>query len=530
MVKLPFNDTDPVLFFERMTMNTILSTPRRLVMALVAAGAIGALGATGAGLVGTRSAAQATESAVAVQPAATNLPAVNAPNFADITARNGAAVVNISVVGSSRAMSDDEGDQASERQPQGPGISPDDPFFEFFRQFGIPGMPGGQGMGPRAQQPDTPMRGQGSGFIVSSDGVILTNAHVVRGAKEVTVKLNDRREFRAKVLGADPKTDVAVLKIDASGLPTVKLGQTSQLRVGDWVLAIGSPFGFENSVTAGVVSAKGRSLPDDSFVPFLQTDVAINPGNSGGPLFNAQGEVVGINSQIYTRSGGYQGVSFAIPIELATRVQQQIQTTGKAQHAKLGVSVQEVNQAFADSFKLDKPEGALVASVEKNGPAAKAGLEPGDVVRKVDGKPVVGSGDLPAFIGQALPGQKVTLEVWRKGESKTLSATLGDASDKAVKVAKSSPDGDKGKLGLALRPLQPEEKQQIGVDSGLLVAQASGPAAAAGISQGDVLLSINGAPAGNVDEVRAAVAKADKTVAVLIWREGNKIFVPVRLG
>lgn len=530
MVKLPFNDTDPVLFFERMTMNTILSTPRRLVMALVAAGAIGALGATGAGLVGTRSAAQATESAVAVQPAATNLPAVNAPNFADITARNGAAVVNISVVGSSRAMSDDEGDQASERQPQGPGISPDDPFFEFFRQFGIPGMPGGQGMGPRAQQPDTPMRGQGSGFIVSSDGVILTNAHVVRGAKEVTVKLNDRREFRAKVLGADPKTDVAVLKIDASGLPTVKLGQTSQLRVGDWVLAIGSPFGFENSVTAGVVSAKGRSLPDDSFVPFLQTDVAINPGNSGGPLFNAQGEVVGINSQIYTRSGGYQGVSFAIPIELATRVQQQIQTTGKAQHAKLGVSVQEVNQAFADSFKLDKPEGALVASVEKNGPAAKAGLEPGDVVRKVDGKPVVGSGDLPAFIGQALPGQKVTLEVWRKGESKTLSATLGDASDKAVKVAKSSPDGDKGKLGLALRPLQPEEKQQIGVDSGLLVAQASGPAAAAGISQGDVLLSINGAPAGNVDEVRAAVAKADKTVAVLIWRDGNKIFVPVRLG
>ncbi len=530
MVKLPFNDTDPVLFFERMTMNTILSTPRRLVMALVAAGAIGALGATGAGLVGTRSAAQATESAVAAQPAALNLPAVNAPNFADITARNGAAVVNISVVGSSRAMSDDEGDQASERQQQGPGISPDDPFFEFFRQFGIPGMPGGQGMGPRAQQPDTPMRGQGSGFIVSSDGVILTNAHVVRGAKEVTVKLNDRREFRAKVLGADPKTDVAVLKIDASGLPTVKLGQTSQLRVGDWVLAIGSPFGFENSVTAGVVSAKGRSLPDDSFVPFLQTDVAINPGNSGGPLFNAQGEVVGINSQIYTRSGGYQGVSFAIPIELATRVQQQIQTTGKAQHAKLGVSVQEVNQAFADSFKLDKPEGALVASVEKNGPAAKAGLEPGDVVRKVDGKPVVGSGDLPAFIGQALPGQKVTLEVWRKGESKTLSATLGDASDKAVKVAKSSPDGDKGKLGLALRPLQPEEKQQIGVDSGLLVAQASGPAAAAGISQGDVLLSINGAPAGNIDEVRAAVAKADKTVAVLIWRDGNKIFVPVRLG
>lgn len=508
-------------------MNTILSTPRRLVMALVAAGAIGALGATGAGLVGTRSAAQAqlAQTAVSAQPAALNLPAVNAPNFADITARNGAAVVNISVVGSSRSMGEDEGEQTSERQGQ--GISPDDPFFEFFRQFGLPGMPG---MGPRAQQPDTPVRGEGSGFIVSSDGVILTNAHVVHGAREVTVKLNDRREFNAKVLGADPKTDVAVLKIDAKNLPTVKLGQTSQLRVGDWVLAIGSPFGFENSVTAGVVSAKGRSLPDDSFVPFLQTDVAINPGNSGGPLFNAQGEVVGINSQIYTRSGGYQGVSFAIPIEVATRVQQQIQATGKAQHAKLGVSVQEVNQAFADSFKLDRPEGALVASVEKNGPAAKAGLEPGDVVRKVDGKPVVGSGDLPAFIGQALPGQKVTLEVWRKGESKTLSATLGDASDKTVKTANSTPDAGNGKLGLALRPLQPEEKKQIGVDAGLLVAQASGPAAAAGIARGDVLLSINGAPAGNIDQVRAAVAKADKTVAVLIWRDGNKIFVPVRLG
>ena len=521
-------------------MNTILSTPRRLVMALVAAGAIGALGATGAGLVGARSDAHAQLAApvaaapvVATQAALSTsaLPSITAPNFADITARNGAAVVNISVVGSSRTMGGEEdSDDATERQgsrqsPQ--GMDPSDPFFEFFRQFGLPGMPGA---GPRGQQPDTPMRGEGSGFIVSSDGVILTNAHVVRGAKEVTVKLTDRREFSAKVLGSDPKTDVAVLKINATGLPTVKLGQTSQLRVGDWVLAIGSPFGFENSVTAGVVSAKGRSLPDDSFVPFLQTDVAINPGNSGGPLFNAQGEVVGINSQIYTRSGGYQGVSFAIPIDLATRVQQQIQSTGKAQHAKLGVSVQEVNQAFADSFKLDKPEGALVASVEKNGPAAKAGLEPGDVVRKVDGTPVVGSGDLPAFIGQALPGQKVTLEVWRKGEARTLTATLGDASDKAAKLAKNDADTNKGKLGLALRPLQPDEKKQIGVDSGLLVAQAGGPAAAAGIVQGDVLLSINGVKAASVEDVRAAVVSANKTVAVLIWREGNKIFVPVRLG
>ena len=333
-------------------MNKILSTPRRLVLALVAAGAIGALGATGAGLVGVvHGDARAATSlfAPAAQPASTASPAaaVVAPNFADITARNGAAVVNISVVGSSRAMGED-GDEAAARQGQGQGqglqgMDPNDPFFEFFRRFGVPGMPG---MGQGQPQRDVPTRGEGSGFIVSSDGLILTNAHVVRGAKEVTVKLTDRREFSAKVLGADPKTDVAVLRIEAKNLPTVSLGKTADLRVGDWVLAIGSPFGFESSVTAGVVSAKGRTLPDDSFVPFLQTDVAINPGNSGGPLFNARGEVVGINSQIYSRSGGYQGVSFAIPIEVATRVQQQIVATGKVQHARLGVAVQEVNQAF----------------------------------------------------------------------------------------------------------------------------------------------------------------------------------------
>jgi serine protease Do len=484
-------------------MNKILSTPRRLVLALVAAGAIGALGATGAGLVGVvHSDARAATSlfAPAAQPASPASPAgaVVAPNFADITARNGAAVVNISVVGSSRAMGDD-GDEAAARQGQQgvPGMDPNDPFFEFFRRFGVPGMPG---MGQPQPQRDVPMRGEGSGFIVSSDGLILTNAHVVRGAKEVTVKLTDRREFSAKVLGADPKTDVAVLRIDARNLPTVALGKTADLRVGDWVLAIGSPFGFESSVTAGVVSAKGRTLPDD------------------------------INSQIYSRSGGYQGVSFAIPIEVATRVQQQIVATGKVQHARLGVSVQEVNQAFADSFKLDRPEGALVASVDKSGPAAKAGLEPGDVVRKVDGQAIVGSGDLPAYVGQALPGQKVELEVWRNGQARTLTAVLGDASDKAAKVAQDKPDAAKGKLGLALRPLQPDEKQQVGVKEGLVVADAAGPAAEAGITQGDVLLSINGAPAADIDAVRAAMAKAGKTVAVLIWRDGNRIFVPVRLG
>jgi serine protease Do len=235
----------------------------------------------------------------------------------------------------------------------------------------------------------------------------------VSGAREVTVKLTDRREFRAKVLGADAKTDIAVLKIEASNLPVATLGKTSDLKVGEWVLAIGSPFGFENTVTAGVVSAKGRSLPDDSAVPFIQTDVAINPGNSGGPLFNTRGEVVGINSQIYSRSGGYQGVSFAIPIDVTARIKNQIVATGKAEHARLGVAVQEVNQAFADAFKLDKPEGALVSMVEKGSPADKAGLQSGDVIRQVDGQPVVSSGDLPAVIGRAAPGDTITLEVWR---------------------------------------------------------------------------------------------------------------------
>lgn len=434
-------------------------------------------------------------------------------DFSGIVDQFGPAVVNISVT--ARAQ------HTSAQMPQ--GMDPDDPLFQFFKRFGP------QFQGPQNAQPQL-VRGLGSGFIVSPDGLILTNAHVVDNATEVTVKLTDRREFKAKVLGSDPQTDIAVIRIDAKDLPTVRLGDPSKTRVGEPVLAIGSPYGFENTVTAGIVSAKSRSLPDDTYVPFIQTDVAVNPGNSGGPLFNARGEVVGINSQIYSRSGGYQGVSFAIPIEVATRVQQQIVATGKVQHARLGVAVQEVNQAFADSFKLDRPEGALVSSVDKNGPAAKAGLEPGDVVRKIDGQPIVGSGDLPAFVGQALPGQKVTLEIWRNGEARTLSAVLGDASDKAAKVAKDKPDAGKGKLGLALRPLQPEEKQQIGVKDGLVVADAAGPAAEAGITQGDVLLSINGSPAGDIEAVRAAMAKAGKTVAVLIWRDGNRIFVPVRLG
>jgi serine protease Do len=485
-------------------MNVRLNSSRTLVAALAAAGVIGAVGAgayTSASAVGAPAAATATAA-----------PLVTMPDFSTITARGGPAVVNISVTGTTKTSMEGMA-----------GIDPDDPMFEFFRRFG------GQ-FGPRIQQREVPVRGQGSGFIVNADGIILTNAHVVKDASEVTVKLTDRREFRAKVLGSDPKTDIAVLKIDARNLPTLQLGSTKDLKVGEWVLAIGSPFGFENTVTAGVVSAKGRSLPDDSYVPFLQTDVAINPGNSGGPLLNTRGEVVGINSQIYSRSGGYQGVSFAIPIDVAIRVKDQIVATGKVSHARLGVAVQEVNQTFADSFKLDKPEGALVSSVEKGGPADQAGLRSGDVIRKVDGEPIVASGDLPALIGEKKPGTRITLDVWRQGERHEISARLGDASEKTSAVAKNEAAGGQGKLGLALRPLQPQERREARVDAGLLIEDAGGPAALAGVQPGDVLLAINGTPAKTVEQVREVVAKADKSVALLIQRDGDRIFVPVRLG
>ncbi len=513
-------------------MNTLLTTPRRLVLALVAAGAIGA---TGAGLITAHEArAQlATPVAVAAAPAAS--PATVAlPDFSSITSRYGPAVVNISVSGMRKAVEDDGDNSPAARQRGAQGMDPNDPAFEFFRRFGFPfpGMPGMPGMGGEQRQRAVPMRGEGSGFIIDANGIVLTNAHVVKGATDVTVKLTDRREFRAKVLGADSKTDIAVLKIDAHDLPTVKLGNSHDLKVGDWVLAIGSPFGFENTVTAGVVSAKGRSLPDDSYVPFIQTDAAVNPGNSGGPLFNAAGEVVGINSQIYSRSGGFQGLSFAIPIEVATRVEQQIVATGRVEHARLGVAVQEVNQTFADSFKLPRPQGALVANVDGGGPADKAGLRVGDVILKINGQAIVASGDLPAYVGQQSPGAKVQMEVWRQGRTETLAATLGNANDKAAKVAGNDEAVGKGQLGLTLRPLQPDEAQAAGVPKGqgLLIEGVRGPAAMAGVQSGDVLLAINGTPVKDVEQVRAAMAHAGKSMALLIERDGDKIFVPVRLG
>ena len=496
-------------------MHTLSFKSTRLVMALLAAGAIGGAGVTALqSLRPAHAAAAAMSTPVAPVPGAS----VALPDFSQITAQYGPAVVNVSVTG--RAKAGGEAPTAGRGQRDDPFGN--DPFFEFFRRFQ-------QGQG-QAVPRDTPTRGQGSGFIVSADGLILTNAHVVRDATEVSVKLTDRREFIAKVLGADAKTDVAVLKIEAKDLPVVALGRTSELKVGEWVLAIGSPFGFENTVTAGVVSAKGRSLPDDSAVPFIQTDVAVNPGNSGGPLFNARGQVVGINAQIYSRTGGYQGLSFAIPIDLALSIKDKLVAHGKVEHARLGVLVQEVNQALADSFKLDKPEGALVASVEKGGPADKAGLQPGDVIRRADGRPVVSSGDLPAAIALAAPGDKLELEVWRNGAALKIQALLANAADKMVQVASTQDAAPRGRLGLSLRALRPDELRDAGVDNGMLVESASGPAALAGVEPGDVLIAINGTVAKDIAQVSAAVARAGKSVALLIQRGEEKIFVPVRLG
>lgn len=500
-----------------MTMRSM--APSRLVLALVAAGALGGAGATFL----TISHVSAAPTAVTVTtPAVASNSAIGAPDFSQIAERYGAAVVNISVSGTKAATDDSQQEPAAQRRGV-PGMDPNDPFYEFFRRFQGPNgaMPG---------QRDQPVRGQGSGFIVSGNGLILTNAHVVRDAKDVTVKLTDRREFQAKVLGSDPKTDVAVLKIEASNLPVVPLGDSHNLRVGEWVLAIGSPFGFENSVSAGVVSAKGRALPDDGFVPFIQTDVAVNPGNSGGPLFNSRGEVIGINSQIFSHTGGYQGLSFAIPIDLAIKIKDQIVATGKASHARLGVAIQDVNQGFADSFKLDKPEGALVANVDKGSPADRAGLQAGDVIRKINGQPIIASNDLSALIGQSAPGQKVAIEIWRQGKREELSAQLGDASDKAGKVAKADESAGKGKLGLALRALEPSERRDSGLATGLVVEGVSGAAELAGVRPGDVVLAVNGTVVKNVEQVREIVSSSNKSVALLIEREGSKIFVPVRIG
>lgn len=441
-------------------------------------------------------------------------------DVADLVERQGPAVVNISTT------------KLVKRGAEGfPFPIPEDEAMQdFFRRFfpGAPGVPGGPGGAGPMQE--IPTRGAGSGFIVSSDGYILTNAHVVKGADEVVVKLTDKRKFVAKVIGADARTDVAVIKITANNLPFVRLGDPMRLRVGEAVAAIGSPFGFENSVTAGIVSAKGRSLPSETYVPYIQTDVPINPGNSGGPLFNMRGEVIGINSQIYSRSGGYQGVSFAIPIDVAMEVVDQLKAGGKVSRGWLGVVIQEVSADLADSFGLDRPRGALVSQVQEDSPAARAGLLPSDVILSFNGKPVENSGDLPRMVGVAKPGSKIPLQVWRRGKTAELEVVLAELPSEEQLAGRGAKAYSRG--GLALSELTPEQRRELKIDHGLLVEEVTGDAARAGIRVGDVLLAVNNGKVATVEGFRKAMAAIPKgkSAAILVRRGEGSLYIPLKIS
>ena len=457
-----------------------------------------------------------------IAAAAVCLPAVAAelPDFTELVEAQGPAVVNISTTSSKAAQ------QAPGQGPgQGPGGPEDDPFFDFFRRYGPPGQ-------PREQE----ARSLGSGFIISPDGYIMTNAHVVEAGDDITVRLTDKREYTAKVIGADKRSDVAVIKIEAANLPKVTIGDANKLKVGEWVLAIGSPFGFDNTVTAGIVSAKGRSLPQENFTPFIQTDVAINPGNSGGPLFNLKGEVVGINSQIYSRTGGFMGLSFAIPIDVAMDIANQLRTAGKVTRGRIGVVIQEVTKELAESFGLSKPQGALVNSVEKGGPAEKAGIEQSDIILKFDGKTVNSSADLPRIVAATRPGSKSTVQVWRKGANKDLTVTVGELQDdkradrQPKKPAKA---GDAvAKLGMTLTELTADQRKELGIASGLLVEDAQGNAAKAGIRRGDILMAINNQDVKTLEQLNQIIGQFEKSrsVALLIRRGESSLYVPLRLN
>ena len=360
--------------------------------------------------------------------------------------------------------------------------------------------------------------------------VVIAGTRVVynQGDSEVTVKLTDRREFTAKVIGADPRTDIALIKIDAKNLPALDMSAPPGVKQGEWVVAIGSPFGFENSISAGIVSGVHRALPGGQMTPFIQTDVAVNPGNSGGPLLNSAGQVVGVNSQIYSRSGGFMGLSFAIPADVAAKVADQLKTTGKVSHGKLGVGIQPLNQQLAQSFGLSDTSGALVGTVEKNSPAEKAGVKTGDVIRKIDGIAMNDSTDVTSRIGNTAPGTKIALELWRDGKPVNVAVTVGTFDQE--KVAKDDSNAqDKGKLGLALRPLTPDEKKEVGHD-GLVVENATGPAERAGIQAGDLIVGVGTQKITTVEELKKHVDKAGKSIALLIERDGRQIFVPVRLS
>ena len=430
------------------------------------------------------------------------------PDFVDLVEKQSPAVVNITTTQEARRP------KRGHKQMPAP-----DEMLDFFRKF----------MPPEGEAFLPPSRGQGSGFLISSDGYILTNTHVVDHVDEVIVKLADKREFRAKVVGTDDRTDVALLKINAAGLPRVTLGDPGKLRVGEWVLAIGAPFGFENSVTAGIVSAIGRSLPQENYVPFIQTDVAVNPGNSGGPLFNMKGEVVGMNSQIISRSGGYMGLSFAIPIDVATDVAEQLKTRGTVSRGRLGVVIQEVTADLADSFGLKKPEGALVADVEAGSPADKAGLKVSDIILKYNGKPIASSIDLPRMVGASKPGSHATLSVWRKGGMHEIGVSVGEIKD--AQVAATAPEKKKSnRAGLTVSPLTAEQKKILKISSGVLVEDAEGPASRAGIQSGDIILAVNNQEVHNAEELSRLLNDPQrKSAALLVKREDNAHYVSLRL-
>jgi serine protease Do len=451
------------------------------------------------------------------------------PDFTDLAEKHGAEVVNISVTQS-----------VHNNGPVGgfPGMEGDEQMQEFFKRFGIPLMPGMPGMPGQggAPQPDYKSQSLGSGFIISSDGYVLTNAHVINEADEVIVKLADKREFKAKIIGADKRTDVALLKIDATGLPKVIIGDSAKLKVGEWVAAIGSPFGLENTMTAGIVSAKGRALPQENFVPFIQTDVAINPGNSGGPLFNLAGEVVGINSQIYSRSGGSMGLSFAIPIDVAIDVSNQLKANGKITRGWLGIAIQEITKELAESFSMKNTNGALVAGVEKNGPADKGGLEAGDVITKFDGKAIGVSADLPRAVGATKPGKIAAVEILRKGSAKTLNIGVGempsDGSETAAPSTKPNGKVEANKIGLTLKELTVQQKKKLNGKNGLLVVESVGAAAQAGIRRGDVILGLNNSESQSVEQFNKQInaVTAGKTVAVLVQRGEATLYVPIKVS
>lgn len=452
-----------------------------------------------------------------VMPAQTTAPgsaapvSVALPSFTALVKKEGPAVVNISTVKKIRG---------GFPFPGFPDLSPDDPFFEFFHRFM-----------PRDQFPrEFRSQSLGSGFIISEDGYILTNAHVIEDADEVTVRLTDQREFKAKMVGADRRSDIALLKIPAKGLPVVNIGDSSRLEVGEWVVAIGSPFGFTNSISQGIVSAKGRSLPGENIVPFIQTDVPVNPGNSGGPLFNLNGEVVGINSQIYSRSGGYMGLSFAIPINLAMNVKDELLKHGTVTRGWLGVTIQNVSPEHAKSFKLAKAGGALIASVEKNSPAERAGLEIGDIILKFDGKELSSADDLTRAVAEAAPGSSAKLQVWRNGATKELTVRLGESDGERVAQKQMQPGKATApdQIGLALRELAPDEQRALQTEGFLLVADVAGVAAESGIQPGDIIIAVNSQRVSSIKQLRAALTQAGKHAALLVQREGDMIFIPLR--